>query len=130
MSGTLHRHPRFTELRDCVSNLRQWGLAVNLYTSENNDRLPFAIYKNRNPNINNFHGLLYPYLARLPFHYKKDFITGVSRCAVRLNEAPGVHNQFKISYGMNLHNSVNYTNADPVTVSQTSVREPAQTLLI
>ena len=49
---------------------------------------------------------------------------------MRLNEAPGVHNQFKISYGMNLHNSVNYTNADPHTVAQTSVPEPSRTLLI
>jgi prepilin-type processing-associated H-X9-DG protein len=103
---------------------------VNLYTSENSDRLPFAIYKNRNPNINNFHPLLYPYLARLPFHYKKDFITGVSRCAMRVNEVPGVHNRLKISYGMNLHNSVNYTNADPQTVRHTAIPEPSKTLLI
>ena len=114
----------------CVSNLRQWGLAVNLYTSENNDHLPFAIYWNRDANVNNFHGLLYPYLAKLPFSYQRDFITGVSRCALRLSEAPGVHNGFKITYGMNLHNSVSYTNADAKTVLHTSVPEPSRTLLI
>ena len=114
----------------CVSNLRQWGLAVNLYTGDNSDRLPFSIYWNRDANVNNFHGLLYPYLAKLPFSYKRDFITGVSRCPVRLNEPPGDHTSLIISYGMNLHNSVNYTNADPRTVSHTSVPEPSRTLLI
>src|ERR1041385_5919995 len=58
----------------CVNNLSQWGLAVNLYTADQNDHLPFAIYKNRDANVNNFHGLLYPYLAKLPFSYKRDFI--------------------------------------------------------
>lgn len=114
----------------CMNNLRQWGLAVNLYTSENNDRLPFAIYKNIDADVNNFHGLLYPYLSKLAFKYQKDFITGVSRCPSRLNESPGVHNGLKITYGMNLHNSVNYTNADPITFSHTSVPEPSRTLLI
>src|ERR1044071_4256511 len=92
----------------CMGNLRQWGLAVNLYTGDNSDRLPFSIYWDRDANVNNFHGLLYPYLAKLPFSYKRDFITGVSRCALRLSEPPGVHNEFKITYGMNLHNSVTY----------------------
>ena len=114
----------------CVSNLRQWGLAVNLYTGDNSDRLPFSIYWNRDANVNNFHGLLYPYLAKLPFSSKRDFITGVSRCPVRLNEPPGDHTSLIISYGMNLHNSVNYTNADARTVSHTSVPEPSRTLLI
>src|ERR1051325_8375472 len=91
----------------CLGNLRQWGLAVNLYTGDNNDRLPFSIYWNRDANVNNFHGLLYPYLAKLPFSYKRDFITGVSRCPVRLNEPRGDHTSLIISYGMNLHNSVN-----------------------
>jgi len=114
----------------CLSNLRQWGLAVNLYTGDNSDHLPFSIYWNRDANVNNFHGLLYPYLAKLPFSSKRDFITGVSRCPVRLNEPPGDHTKLIISYGMNLHNSVNYTNADPRTVSHTSVPEPSRTLLI
>ena len=114
----------------CANNLRQWGLAVNLYTADQNDHLPFAIYKNRDANVNNFHGLLYPYLAKLPFSYKRDFITGVSRCALRLSEPPGVHNELKISYGMNLHNSRLYTNADPKTVIHSSVRQPSATLLI
>ncbi len=114
----------------CLGNLRQWGLAVTLYTGDNSDHLPFSIYWNRDANVNNFHGLLYPYLAKLPFSSKRDFITGVSRCPVRVHEPPGDHTKLIISYGMNLHNSVNYTNADPRTVFHTSVPQPSQTLLI
>lgn len=115
----------------CLSNLRQWGLATQMYTTDNNDHLPFAIYKNPNASENNFHGLLYSYLAKLaPFNAEKDFIKGVSRCPTRLNEGPGAHHHLIISYGMNLHNSVDYTNGDPKTVSHGSVSSPSQTLLI
>lgn len=132
----------------CRSNLKQIGLAIFLYSDDHDDQLPYAWWYNAphdDPNLNNFHYLLAPYLQRVAFRAgdrttNSDFATTVFPCPTRLLEnhyrgyrlyRPGVPgNPWKISYGMSQFTLISYPpNVNkPNTVKFTSVAKPAQTL--
>ncbi len=132
----------------CLSNLKQQGLATQLYVDDNNDYLPYAWGLSHNPNENNFQTLLVPYIKSRSFQAgtattNSDFADNVFRCSTRLRENhyrqqrnySGSGNPWKISYGMNQYNSTNFPNTGGGLPSHrthkiTSVREPANTFLI
>ncbi|MCC7375845.1 MAG: type II secretion system protein [Verrucomicrobiales bacterium] len=132
----------------CVSNLKQQGLANQLYVDDNDDRLPYAWGLNHNPDENNFQTLLVPYIKSRNFKAgsattNSDFADNVFKCPTRMRENhyrqyrnyAGVGNPWKISYGMNQYTSTNFPNTggqlpSPKTHKLSTVREPASTVLI
>jgi prepilin-type N-terminal cleavage/methylation domain-containing protein len=132
----------------CVSNLRQQGLATHLYVDDNDDRLPYAWAYNHNPDQNNFQTLLVPYIKSRAFHAgnattNSDFADNVFKCATRMRENHyrqfrifnGTGNPWKISYGMNQYTSTNFPDTrgnlpSAGTHKMTVVRQPANTFLI
>ena len=107
----------------CQNNSKQIGTATFLYAGDNNDELPYAWGGNHNANANNFLALLSKYFKSTDFNASAEgqsFTNGVIVCPIRMREnhwrqykdyrpgrTPG--NPWKISYGMNQYNSVNFT---------------------
>jgi prepilin-type processing-associated H-X9-DG protein len=130
----------------CRSNLKQIGLATQLYADDQNDRLPFAWWHNAaldSADSNNFQTLLIPYVSKTRFDSgnntaNSDFAKNVFRCPTRIQENhwrafknfTGTGNPWKISYAMNQHTLVSFPPAvnSPKTAPLTSVASPAQTL--
>jgi prepilin-type processing-associated H-X9-DG protein/prepilin-type N-terminal cleavage/methylation domain-containing protein len=94
----------------CLNHLRQIGQATLMYCQDNDDYLPFAWCNDGDPSVNNFYSLLMPIVYRVEFDGYGDFEYGVFACPARLKEPLVGSNPFKISYGMNAHNSVNFPN--------------------
>ncbi|MGB0421909.1 MAG: DUF1559 domain-containing protein [Limisphaerales bacterium] len=135
----------------CISNLKQMGLAVVMYVDDNQDKLPYAWGHGENTfihnaNINNFESLLFPYYGRQQFDASSEglnFTNGVSICPIRLRENhwktfkhyKGQGNPWKISYGMNQHTSMNFPNSSgdfpsARTAKLSTVPQPANTHLV
>ncbi len=78
----------------CRSNLKQIGVAFTMYAADHEDYLPYAWWYNAgndNPNLNNFHYLLQPYLAAAQFAAgqrttNSDFARGIYPCPARMRE--------------------------------------------
>ncbi len=99
----------------CKNNLRQCGLATQLYVDDSEDRLPFAHLSTvTDPNKNNWMYLITPYIKKGEFAAgnatDSDFTKSVFTCAVRQREplnnpaippSPFGVPTWKISYGMN-----------------------------
>jgi prepilin-type N-terminal cleavage/methylation domain-containing protein/prepilin-type processing-associated H-X9-DG protein len=115
----------------CMSNLRQWGAATQLYLVDHDDHLPYAMINNPDPATNNFHPLLLPYLAKINrYNDVKEWERGISVCPVRSGEGIGNVNPFKVSYGMNGHNSSDMASMSSETMQSTAVPHPSTTLLL
>jgi prepilin-type N-terminal cleavage/methylation domain-containing protein/prepilin-type processing-associated H-X9-DG protein len=132
----------------CKSNLKQIGLATFLYADDNQDRLPYAWWYNAandDPNLNNFHYLLAPYLKSSAFRAgnetaNSDFADGIYPCPIRLREKhwrnldvyrPGMPgNPWKISYAMNQFTLIGYPPdvRSPHTAKLGTVPQPTRTL--
>lgn len=114
----------------CRNNLRQWGISSVAYAGDHDDALPFAYTRTANADNNNFHPLLSSYLGKKKFEQATGYETGVARCPIRILEPVGPHNQYRISYGMNMYNSEKPEEWDTNTVSFGSVPNPSHTLLM
>jgi prepilin-type N-terminal cleavage/methylation domain-containing protein/prepilin-type processing-associated H-X9-DG protein len=134
----------------CKSNLRQMGIATQMYVDDNADKLPYAWATGHDPNANNFQNLLIKYIKASAFRAgtattNSDFAAIVYKCPVRLLENHwqnfrnynGTGNPWKISYGMNQFTSSDYPDGMTAlgyprgtTAKMSTVRDPANTLLI
>lgn len=132
----------------CVSNLKQIGVAMAMYTDDNQDHMPYAWWYNASgdsADVNNFHYLLQPYLKSTVFKSgtrttNSDFATLVYPCPDRLREnhwrsyktynsgTPG--NPWKISYALSQFTLVSFPSAvtSPKTEKMSAVLRPAETL--
>ena len=72
-----------------------------MYTSDNNDFLPFAWYNDPDPSINNFFALLTPLIYSSDFDGYGDFELKLYTCPVRANEPLVGPNPMRVSYGYN-----------------------------
>ena len=138
------------ESTQCKSNLKQMGIATQLYSNDNSDKLPYAWATGHDPNVNNFEALLVKYIKSSAFKAgtatsNSDFNVSVYRCPERLRENhwqnfrtyTGVGNPWKIAYGMNQFTSSDFPESAATgqppngrTARSSSVRRPAETLLI
>lgn len=133
----------------CKSNLRQMGLATQMYVDDNRDHLPYAWATGHDPSRNNFQNLLISYIKRNAFAAgnattNSDFATSVYKCPTRMQENHwrtfrnynGTGNPWKISYGMNQFTSTDYPDGMTLgyprgtTAKMAAVKFPAETLLI
>ena len=134
----------------CKSNLRQMGIATQMYVNDNADKLPYAWATGHDANKNNFQYLLIKYIKASAFQAgnataNSDFAELVYKCPVRLLENhagnfkvyTGVGNPWKISYGMNQYTSSDYPDGMTAlgfprgkTATMSSVKDPVGTLLI
>ena len=132
----------------CTSNLKQIGIAMALYSDENQDQRPYAWWYNAandSADVNNFHYLLQPYLKRTGFKAgtttaNSDFASLIYPCPDRLKEnhyrqyknyGPGIPgNPWKISYALSQYTLVSFPSAvtSPRTEKVTSVPRPSETL--
>jgi prepilin-type N-terminal cleavage/methylation domain-containing protein/prepilin-type processing-associated H-X9-DG protein len=133
----------------CKSNLRQMGLAAQMYVDDNADKLPYAWGTGHDANRNNFQHLLIGYIQRSAFAAgsattNSDFAASVYKCPTRMLENHwntdkvyrGRANPWKISYAMNQFTSIDYPDRmllgypSGVTAKMASVKNPSATLLI
>jgi prepilin-type N-terminal cleavage/methylation domain-containing protein/prepilin-type processing-associated H-X9-DG protein len=138
----------------CKSNLRQCGLANQMYVGDNDDRLPYAHLPNiSGSSSNNWMFLLTPYIKQAAFNAgttteDSDFAKSVFTCATRLKEElntdpqlnpPGGSSPWKISYGMNSATGIGANGTDVTdqgayqyagAAKLTSVRSATETFLI
>ena len=141
----------------CVNNLRQCGVANQLYIGDTEDRLPYAHLANdMNANSNNWMYLLTPYIKQGNFNAgssteNSDFAKSVYTCAVRMKEPlnnpdippssfpGGQYPAWKISYGMNSATAIGVNGTDVIdqgsfayagAAKMTSVTRPTDTFLI
>jgi len=132
----------------CRSNLKQIGVAFTMYAADHEDYLPYAWWYNAgndNPNLNNFHYLLQPYLAAAQFAAgqrttNSDFARGIYPCPARMRENHWRHfreyqaglpgNPWRISYAMNQYTVAGYPPRvdSPKTVRLSSIPHPTRTL--
>jgi prepilin-type N-terminal cleavage/methylation domain-containing protein/prepilin-type processing-associated H-X9-DG protein len=119
---------RKSQATQCLSNLRQIGLATYIYCQDNNDYLPFAWYNDPDPQINNFLSLLTPLIYRAEFDGYSDFDQKLYTCPIRANEPLVGPNPMRISYGMNAFNSIDFP--DPRTRRMSQVPSSSMTLLL
>lgn len=112
----------------CLSNLRQLGLATYLYADNNGDHLPFAWYDEIEPDYNNFYALLSPYVGRPEFSIW-DVEGGVYACPRRINEPLVGPNPFRLSYGMNAYNSIEYPDPQTRRLSQAQGSQSSATVM-
>jgi prepilin-type N-terminal cleavage/methylation domain-containing protein/prepilin-type processing-associated H-X9-DG protein len=113
----------------CFNNLRQMGLATFMYCDKNDDRLPFAWYDNPEPQDNNFYSLLTPLVYNSEFDGFRDFEENIFACPTRKREPLPTNNPFKISYGMNAYNSVNFPDPQTRKLSQAQANGAATILI-
>lgn len=102
---------RRAQALQCLNNLRQIGQTTYLYSSDNDDYLPFAWYNDPDPSINNFFSLLTPLIYASEFDGYGDFELKLYTCPTRANEPLVGPNPMRISYGMNAFNSVDFPSA-------------------
>ena len=131
----------------CKSNLKQMGLATQMYADDNGDNLPYAWATGHDPNKNNFQYLLIKYIKRAAFQAgttteNTDFLESVYRCPIRMQENHynnfktynGTGNPWKIAYGMNQFTSIDFPGGPIPPTGKTpklsSVPRPTDTLLI
>jgi len=131
----------------CKSNLKQMGVATQLYVDDNNDRLPYAWATGNDPNKNNFQYLLISYIKKSNFQAgttttNTDFLTSVYRCPIRMLENHwqnfktynGTGNPWKIAYGMNQYTSIDFPGSvgppNGKTATRGSVSRPTDTFLV
>jgi prepilin-type N-terminal cleavage/methylation domain-containing protein/prepilin-type processing-associated H-X9-DG protein len=134
----------------CKSNLRQMGIATQMYVDDNSDKLPYAWGTGHDPNQNNFQNLLIKYIKQSAFQAanattNSDFAKNVYRCPTRMMENHwrnfknhnGTGNPWKISYGMNQFTSSDYPDGFQAlgyprgtTAKMSAVKAPSDTLLI
>ena len=138
----------------CVSNLRQCGVATQLYIGDNDERLPYAHLGNvPNADINNWMYLLTPYIKQGNFSAgttteNSDFAKAVYTCATRMKEPlnnPAIpppafgYSSWKVSYGMNSATAIGANGTDVIdqgafiyagAAKMTSVMKPTDTFLI
>ena len=137
----------------CKNNLRQCGLANQIYVVDSDDRLPYAhLPYISGADSNNWMYLLTPYLKQGNFTAgtttdNSDFAKAVYTCPIRLREElntdpqlnpPGGSSPWKISYGMNSATGVGVGGADVVdggyqyagAAKLGSVRQTTETFLI
>lgn len=130
----------------CISNLKQIGIATVMYADDNNDQLPFAWWYYApfdSADSNNFQTLLIPYVLRFKFQSgntteNSDFAKVVFRCPARMLENhwrnyktyPGFSNPWKISYAMSQYTLAGFPPSvtSPKTGKLTTVPNPSQTL--
>jgi prepilin-type N-terminal cleavage/methylation domain-containing protein/prepilin-type processing-associated H-X9-DG protein len=128
----------------CKSNLKQIGLANQLYVDDNDDHLPFAIYGNQTTkafaDTNNWQSLLIRYIKSSDKFQSgtttadSDFARSVYACPNRLKEPDNNSSggtPWKISYTMNVCVQFDtQTLLNPRTYKLSSVRQPSETLLV
>jgi prepilin-type N-terminal cleavage/methylation domain-containing protein/prepilin-type processing-associated H-X9-DG protein len=138
----------------CVNNLRQCGIANQLYVGDFEDRLPYAHLPTlANADSNSWMVLLTPYLKQGNFNSgttteNSDFAKAVYTCATRqresLNTDPALNpptgpSPWKISYGMNSATAIGANGTDVVdqggfqyigSAKLGGVTKPADTFLI
>ena len=138
----------------CVSNLRQCGLATQLYFGDNEDRLPYAHLGNvANADINNWMYLLTSYIKQGSFSAgttteNSDFAKSVFTCAMRVKEPlnnPAIppplfgYSAWKVSYGMNSATAMGANGTDVIdqgafvyagAAKMGGVTQPTETFLI
>lgn len=128
LGGALSSSRRKAFQVQCLSNLRQLGMATMAYCRENNDAMPYAWDRN-NPDAseNNFFALLKPVIYSEAFDGYFDFESGIFACPTRLSEPLEGNNPFRVSYGMNASNTVHSSGARRLVWQ---VNSPSLTLLI
>lgn len=114
----------------CANNLRQMGMATFLYCDDANDRLPFAWYDDTDPSINSFYFLLTPKLYNTEFDGYTDFESKIFACPSRLKEPLKGDNPFKISYGMNAFNSIEFPLPETRRLAAAQAYNPSDTVLM
>ena len=138
----------------CKNNLRQCGLATQLYADDAEDRLPFAHLSTvLDPNKNNWMYLITPYIKKGDFvagssTESSDFARSVFTCAARQREplnnpafppSPFGKSAWKISYGMNSATAIGGNGTDVIDQSAfiyagaaktAGVNRPTDTFLI
>ena len=140
----------------CGNNLRQCGLAVQMYIGENDDRLPYSLIgahimvngQASRPDNNNWMYLVTPYIKSSGFQAgtsveTSDFAKSVFACPVRLAEPlnnpsippsvfpNGAYPAWKNSYGMTEGTEIGgQTAPNYVAAKMASVTRPSSTLLI
>ena len=136
----------------CVNNVRQCGLAVQLYIGDFDDHLPYALVPG-SPDVNNWQYLVAPYIKSGTFSAgtgttNSDFSKGIFICPARSKEPAnnpnippsafpnGQYPPWMFSYGMNDAVEMGVgTPGTPTyvytsTAKMGSVKEPTSTLLI
>ena len=113
----------------CINNLRQIGQATFIYCEENEDLLPYAWYNDMDNHVNNFYSLLMPIIYRTHFDGDGDFEYGVFACPTRIEEPLVGPSPFKVSYGMNQYNSINFPDPPTRRLSTVQALNPSGTLL-
>ncbi len=116
----------------CVNNLRQCGVATQLYVNDFEDRLPYAhLATDNNANSNNWMSLLIPYIKQGSFSAgtsteNSDFAKSVYTCTTRMKEPlnnpaipassfpGGQYPSWKISYGMNSATAIGGNGTDVI----------------
>lgn len=114
----------------CINNLRQLGVATFLYCQDNGDVLPYAWYNNPDARENNFYSLLTPVMRRHGFDGYGDFESSIYACPTREREPLVGPNPFRISYGMNAYNSVDFPDPRTRKLAQAQQGHPSATVLI
>jgi len=131
----------------CKSNHKQIGLAGLMYGDDNDGMMPFAWWYNAandDPNSNNFHTLLTPYIKSAAFRAganteDSEFARNVFRCPTRMREQldnPAIpppppyntKNPWRISYAMNQYTVITHTS--PKTMKFASLIKPVDTLFV
>jgi prepilin-type N-terminal cleavage/methylation domain-containing protein/prepilin-type processing-associated H-X9-DG protein len=115
----------------CTNNLRQLGQATFMYSDDFSGSLPFAWYDYHDARENNFYALLTPMIRRKDlFDGYGDFGSSVFACPTREREPLVGPNPFRISYGMNAFNSVNFPDPRTRRLAWAQAKSPAATLLM
>lgn len=85
----------------CVSNMHQLGLALLLYTQDNDERQPNGMFYNRFPLNIGWAGRIYPYVKQVDVFHCPDDPTG-SR------DGPAHSRAYPVSYALNLDLSMHW----------------------
>lgn len=114
----------------CANNLRQLGVATFLYSGDYDDVLPYAWIRVPDARENSFYPLLTDVLENHGFDGYGDFESSLYSCPTRAREPLVGPNPFRISYGMNAYNELNYAQPQTHKLNEVLNRKPAATVLI
>lgn len=114
----------------CANNLRQLGMATFMYCGDYNDSLPYAWIDDPDAKDNSFFSLLTPVLHNHGFDGYGDFESSIYSCPTRAREPLIGPNPFRISYGMNAYNSVDYPDPKTRKLAEATNRKASQTIMI